>query len=361
MKLLGYPHIKNIRNELKFLNGRYCFLPNEYLQDKNKEKLVDFYREVRVNSKSTEIITGIDPIGFTFLSLGFICYVGLVTNFANKKLYKKRRLQYPKNHFDLGYLKKQIQFEYDLLNFKEFLPIDIITQNIHELRGLNAKISGNIDIIMNIQSEDEWDDQFESQDESVKKIYVGSRLIKFILDNFNFYMPNYFENLRFNKNSVFVAHRSVSKIVKIYRNDFKKDRADIEFTGTSFSRIRGKKEYFEILIKILIENALKYSEYPKTFGPKVKIYEVKGYIDIQVHSYGRTIPKMDRPYLFVKGFRSAINKDLKEGTGMGLYNAKQLAKHFRGTLSFSYEDITVNEDINLAWNIFTLSIKIANI
>lgn len=210
---------------------------------------------------------------------------------------------------------------------------------------------------MKIDSEAEWDDKFEKQSENIKKIYVGSRLIKFILDNVKFYIPDFFDNLKLNDERAFMPHRSVSKIVKIYRNDFKKDRADIEFTGSCLSKINGDKEYFEILIKILVENALKYSEFPKKIGPKVIISENKEQILIQVHSYGRAIPKTEQPYLFSKGFRSSSNRQSKEGTGMGLYNAKQLAKHFNSKIEFSDKEVSKDKNIDLAWNIFTLTIQ----
>ena len=257
-------------------------------------------------------------------------------------------------------MKKQIQFEYDLLNFKQYVPIDIVTQNFHEMRGLNSKISGNIDKIMGITNEAEWEEKFEEQTETIKKIYVGSRLLKFILDNFKFYIPDFFENLQMKYDRFFIAHRSVSKIVKIYRNDFKTGRADIEFNGNASGKIYGEKEYFEILIKILIENALKYSEFPKRIGPKVKISEDRRFIKIEVHSYGRAIPDTEKPYLFSKGFRASINRQSQEGTGMGLYNAKQIAKHFGDDIKFSNEEVIKNDKVELAWNIFTLILDKSN-
>jgi signal transduction histidine kinase len=353
---LGFPNVRNHKKKISFSNGRYADLPKPFKSDSN-ENLVDFYRNVLLTSKPEEIQIGVDPYGFTYIQFDFICYVGLVTNKCKRSLYNRLRKKFPENLFDLSFLRKQIQFEHDLLNFKEYIPIDIVTQNLHELRGLNSKISGNVDIIMDIQSEDEWEKKFDEQPETIKKIYVGSRLIKFILDNIKFYQPNFFQNLKMNYDRSFVVHRCVSKIVKIYKNDFKKGLADIELSGTSNTRINGAKEYFEILIKILIENSLKYSEFPKRIGPKVIIQDSRKKLKIEVHSYGRAIPKTERPYLFSKGFRSTVNKQSKEGTGMGLYNAKQLANHFDANILFRCEDISKKKEIDLAWNIFTLSIQ----
>ena len=355
--VFGYPFVTNLRKELVFSNGRYCNLPQEYKRDSNQKLLKEFFSKILSDSSTNEIEIGIDPLGFTYLNLDFICYVGLVTNQTSRGKYRNLGKKYPENRFYLDYLKKQIQFEYDLVNFKEYIPIDIVTQNLHEIRGLNSKIAGNIDTIMRIDSEAEWEEKFEEQSENVKKIYVGSRLIKFILDNVKFYIPDFFENLKLSNDRSFIVHRSVSKIVKIYRNDFKKDRADIEFSGSSSGLINGDKEYFEILVKILVENALKYSEFPKRIGPKVIISESKKLINIEVHSYGRAIPKTEQPYLFSKGFRSTANRSDKEGTGMGLYNAKQLSKHFHSEINFTNKEVSNDNNIDLAWNIFTLKIN----
>lgn len=357
MSKLGYPFVSNNREKIKFADGRFCDLPKEYKKKSNKNILTNFYSELLSNSPANKIKVGIDPLGFTYLNIDFICYVGLITPTKEKAKYRNLGKKYPDNKFSLDYLKKQIQFEYDLVNFKEYIPIDIVTQNLHEIRGLNSKIAANVDTIMQIDNEAEWESKFEAQNENIKKIYVGSRLIKFILDNVKFYIPDFFENLSMNNERIFMPHRSVSKIVKIYRNDFKKDRADIDFKGSCLSKINGDKEYFEILIKILIENALKYSEFPKKIGPKVIIDDSNSNINIEVHSYGRAIPKTEQPYLFSKGFRSTANRSSKEGTGMGLYNAKQLSKHFNSEIIFYDKEVSEDKEIDLAWNIFTLKIK----
>lgn len=356
---LGYPNIKVQKKLIEFSDGRFCNIPKEYLKESNKKCLLEFYEKIIGKSSNNIINVGIDPLGFTYINLDFITYVGLVTKLKdNKSNNNNLGKKYPDNKFGLEYLKKQIRFEYDLVNFKEFIPIDIVTQNLHELRGLNSKISANIDALMDIQSESEWEEKFDVQEENVKKIYVASRLIKFILDNIKFYIPDFFENLKLDYNKSFIVHRSVSKIVKIYRNDFKKDKALIEFTGSSLSKVKGDKEYFEILVKILVENALKYSEIPKKIAPKVEIKEHNNQIIISVHSYGKPIPNNERAYIFLKGFRSSVNKNLKEGTGMGLYNAKQLSNHFNSSLNYECVNVSDNENIELAWNIFHLKMNI---
>ena len=168
---LGYPNVTNERKRIIFSEGRYCNLPKEYNKTSNKKLLEDFYTRILSESNSSSLNFGEDPLGFTYLNMDFVCYIGLVTSNGSSGKYRNLRKKYPENRFPLEYLKKQIQFEYDLLNFKEFIPIDLVTQNLHEIRGLNSKIAGNIDSIMSIDSENEWEEKFESQPENVKKIF----------------------------------------------------------------------------------------------------------------------------------------------------------------------------------------------
>ena len=116
----GYPYVSNVRKELVFSNGRYCELPSEYLKSANKNIIEEFYTKVLSESSNKEIESGIDPLGFTFISLDFICYIGLVASKKQKGKYRNLSKKYPKNKFYIDYLKKQIQFEYDLLNFNRY-------------------------------------------------------------------------------------------------------------------------------------------------------------------------------------------------------------------------------------------------
>ena len=82
-----------------------------------------------------------------------------------------------------------------MLNLNKYIPVKSFTQSIHELRGLNSKISGHIERLMEFNSEEEWEKNFEDADENLKKIYVGTRLIKFLLDNIRLFNPQNISNL----------------------------------------------------------------------------------------------------------------------------------------------------------------------
>jgi hypothetical protein len=353
--IFDFPTVKFQKGVLNFLNGKIISLPSDYKKTHNQSNLDEFYTNL-LNTKQEKIEYGEDPLGFFFLKYDFICYIGLVCTCTKKSLGNRLKKKFPDNRFTLKYLSYRINEDHKLANYKELIPIDIITQNLHELRGLNAKVTDNVDSLLGFNSESEWEATFDNADINLKKIYVASRLTKFILDNTKFYDPKFWETLKIKRGRFFAVHGSVNKIVKIYRNDFKLEKPDLDFKGHSYRKLEGEKQYFEVLIKILVENAYKYSPFNK-LGPKISIQEKEKTISIQASSYGHIIPKQDRIHLFTKGFRSGVNKTKAEGTGIGLYNAQRLTEKFDGTLIYSCEVLSTENEIEIGWNTFTLEFK----
>ncbi|MDN5200885.1 sensor histidine kinase [Fulvivirgaceae bacterium BMA10] len=347
-----FPFAKFENSSVEFYDGQAVKLPKEYRRKSNFSLLHNFYSNLLLN-KPVEIEIGEDPLGFHFFQYDYICIIGIVCQTQRRSKFNSLKKKYPLNQFSTEFLKHRIIEEHKLANHKEHIPINVVSQNLHEIRGLNAKVTSNVDVLLNFEDEATWEDKFDSANVNLKKIYVASRLTKFILDNTKFYDPDFWDTLELNKERFFVIHRCVNKIVKIYRNDFKLEKPDLEFTGNSYRKLAGDKEYFEVLIKILVENAYKYSPYKK-LGPKIKIVENDKRVNIEAHSYGQIIPNEDRQHIFTKGFRSSVNKGKAEGTGMGLHNAKRLVEKFGGSIQYECNPIKSEQDIELGWNIFKL-------
>jgi len=206
---------------------------------------------------------------------------------------------------------------------------------------------------MKLTDEESWIERFEGSTESLKKLYVGSRLTKFILDNTQFYNPQFVESLSIDKQFSFTIHKSVYKIVKIYHNDFSADKTEIAFTGKSYRNMKGEREYFEILVKILVENALKFT-LEKRIGPKINISETANCeVEILVSSYGRLIPEEESNDIFSRGYRSSVHSSIK-GTGMGLYIAKSISDLYGIEISYIAEEVSEDKSIKIGWNKFKL-------
>jgi len=343
-----YPYVVINHENISFSDGKSIKLPKEYLKRKYQKELELFYKNI--DKSSEETIIGKDPVGFNYVICKDICIVGLLlgTSKESKSKINILKKKYPNNKFEQKFIISKIEDERKLVNHEEYLPIKLVTESVHELRNLNSKISSHIDTMLDIQDDTHWDTTFDNADNNVKKIYVASRLIKFILDNVKFYLPNSIETLNINFERDFVIHRSVSKIVKIYKNDFKKKKTEISLEGNSFKKMHGDKEIFEIALMLLIENALKYSNDPSTIAPKVIIEETDSKILIKIKSFGRIIPDQDRSSLFTRGFRSPAHA-VKEGSGMGLHNAFRILQRFNSSLEYSSD---VDKDIG--WNTFTI-------
>lgn len=350
----NYPHVVLTNGNLTFYNGKAVSLPTEYEKPRNKELLDNFYKNL-LSDNSEELKMGTDPLGFDYVLYQNLCNVGLLIGLSNSSEANNNRKKYPYHKFSREYIKFRIADDKAIQNYEKFLPVEAVTQNVHELRNLNFKISSSIDEILNSVSDEDWESKFDNADDNIKKIYVSSRLIKFILDNIKFYMPNYIENLKPTNDRQFSIHKSVNKIVKIYSNDFKKKKAAIDFEGNTFRLLQGDKELFEIVLMLLMENSIKYSRDPYSIHPRVKISQDKnnGSTNISIQSYGNLIPDDEVQKLFTRGFRSSVHNMIKDGTGMGLHNAGKIIKLYSGELTYSKISAS-QEDKTTGWNCFNI-------
>ncbi len=351
----NYPYAEIINGTVSFQDGMLIKIPREYLREKNKSLIIPFYKSL-LSKNIEELTIGTDPIGFDYVIYQNVCNIGILINNTSSSLINSNKKKYPNNKFERSYFIERVRDDKRMQNFEEFIPIEIATQNIHELRNLNGKVSASVDEILDYSTDSEWEVKFDNADDNIKKIYVSSRLTKFILDNIKFYMPDYLDNLKPNTERKFSIHKSVNKISKIFSNDFKKKKITIPLEGNTFRQLQGDKELFEIVLMLLTENAIKYSRDANSIQPNIKIKEIGDIIEIIVSSYGSLIPDEDIPKLFTKGYRSSVHKGVKDGTGMGLHNAFKIIKLFNGELIYSKLSAS-QTDKTTGWNIFTLICK----
>lgn len=353
---LDYPSVTIENQKLIYENGKHLDIPLIYNRWQNNKAVNEFYEKFLTKVLGeNEIAFGTDPLGFNCVRYNFICYFGLLISDCGTKRSSSLRKKYSGYKFSKEYIKSRILTEYKFFNFDEFIPRNLVTQNLHEIRGLNKNISSHIDAYIEFANDEDWESKFDTVDNNIRKIYVGTRLLKFLLDKINLGRPNYFGALSMDFSRSFVIHRSVNKVAKILSNDFKKKKATIAIEGNSFKHIKGEREMFEILIMLLLDNAIKYSRDIYSMPPVIKLSDYgNGQIDISVRSYGDIIPEHERQSVFHKGFRSSINTVKTEGSGMGLFNARQLANKFGANIIYTPN---VHEQAsNLGWNCFTIKI-----
>ena len=90
-------------------------------------------------------------------------------------------------------------------------------------------------------------------------------------------------------------------------------------------RISNKYGVIAEIVANLLENAFKYSEENADIGMLI------GELGLCIFDNGTKIPEEESEEIFKKGFRGIASKE-KEGTGVGLYLARKLARQINGDL-----------------------------
>ena len=129
----------------------------------------------------------------------------------------------------------------------------------------------------------------------------------------------------------------------------------IEWPDWSVRKISSKYRLIVEIVANLLENACKYTEENAQIGI---LFLNAGII---VFDNGKKISSEEGEKIFKKGYRGISSKN-KQGTGVGLFLARKLAKNIGGDLSLleNYKDIQFNKEIkNLKNNnIFYLKLPI---
>lgn len=93
-------------------------------------------------------------------------------------------------------------------------------------------------------------------------------------------------------------------------------------------------EKIAIVFQNLIENAIKYSEPEDTITITMNELDAN-HVEITVADTGLGIPDEAKPSIFTKFFRADNVKELqKNGTGLGLFTAKNIVEKHGGTIRF---------------------------
>ena len=343
-----FPNVRtSVNGRTVFSSGKYCELPAAYYDKTQQEKLTTFYQGVL--AEQTGLSYGVDPLGFNYVRRRRRCWIGLLLETCCSE---ELQCQHPSRCFPKEYILKRIEELHRREHYWDSIPASVVIHNIHEIRGLNAQITAHVEEILYEDSQSHTEIQSPLQ-----KIKIGTRLVKLLLDGTRFYMPDFFERLNIDQQKSFPISKAVTRIVSIYVHGFKSKMRNLKLINTSCQLQRGMRSYFELLLKIFIENAWKYSLDVKKMPPQVYCHDTAYGTDIQIRSYGKLIPETDKQLIFTRGYRCSVHQQQCEGTGMGLYNAYQLAKHYK--VDINYESISIKNarDRTVGWNIFRLHCK----
>lgn len=130
----------------------------------------------------------------------------------------------------------------------------------------------------------------------------------------------------------------IHEIKKLMEPRLKEKRINIEVYIPEGIQVFGDKKIIDQIFRILIDNAIKYSNEDSRIEIKaidnykyiIDSKEIQG-VFFQFKDYGRGIRKEDIPHLFERFFRSEDIKDIS-GTGLGLSIAKELTLFHDGKI-----------------------------
>ena len=95
--------------------------------------------------------------------------------------------------------------------------------------------------------------------------------------------------------------------------------------------IKGTYEQFSILVKNLIDNAIKYSESTDTID--VELFEKTDVVILSVKDKGIGIPDEEKDKIFQRFYRSEKSEELGiEGNGLGLSIVRSIVEEFSGKI-----------------------------
>lgn len=105
----------------------------------------------------------------------------------------------------------------------------------------------------------------------------------------------------------------------------------------SLPSVETDPEMVRIIFQNLISNAVKYT--PERGKVTVALFPAGSHLELKVSDTGYGIPKSQQSRVFTKMFRADnIRSKVTDGTGLGLYIARAVAKELRGKLHFVSEE-----------------------
>ena len=218
-------------------------------------------------------------------------------NSINQRIPEQSSIEYQNLSNKLNSMLERIE---DAFNAQKQFVSDVS----HELRTPLTSINGFVKMLKRWGTKDK-----KILNESIESIENSTEYLKDMVEKLLILTkPNY----EIDKNDY-----SVEKIIKETLEIFSKKGEKFNVKGEDFS-IKTSEEYLSIILKVVIENALKYN----TDGEKVDINYKNGEICIRDYGHGISEEEIEKVFQrFYKGDKSRSNKS----HGLGLSIAKKLA------------------------------------
>ncbi len=224
---------------------------------------------------------------------------------------------------------KDIQEKAERLERSLKVKSEFIYLMSHQLRTPISVITGMSSML---KDGDLLDASKEKQQEFFDGIYVKSRKLADILNDFIKAEQMEGEDFKFNPNDIKkVQFEDIVKSVfegSVFQAKEKGISFEFEPVSTPLPTITTDPHYIEQAVTNIIDNAIKYTQ--KGFV-KVRVCAENGYVVCEVSDSGIGVPEGDKPRLFDKFVRGKNAVDAYAyGTGLGLFIAKKIVEAQKG-------------------------------
>jgi signal transduction histidine kinase len=140
------------------------------------------------------------------------------------------------------------------------------------------------------------------------------------------------------KKEEFNLEELTREIIKEFEYFAKASNCQIEFFAKeNLPKIFGDRYQLRQVIENLLDNAIRYTK--EKGKVTIKIKKEKNFILFEISDNGVGIPREDQKFIFQKFFRASnVLKHKTQGTGLGLYIAKEIIERSGGKIGFKSQE-----------------------
>jgi two-component system, OmpR family, sensor histidine kinase VanS len=211
-------------------------------------------------------------------------------------------------------------------DFSESSKDQLVVNLAHDLRTPLTSVIGYLDLILKEKNLTE-----EQMAHYLRIAYTKSQRLERLIDEL-------FELTRMNYGMLPVSKTSIDlsgllqQLTEELYPIFSKNLLTVRMDAPPHMPITGDGELLARVFENLLANAARY-------GSDGQFIDINGFIDadgtavVQVVNYGDTIPEEELPHLFEMFYTGDKARSQQEGTGLGLFIARNIVEKHNGTIS----------------------------
>ena len=278
---------------------------------------------------------------------------GLLTLFRAKKVQEPEpldRFEYitrPFSQFETHLLQKIQRYVFNI-----FISHDAVQKRMRDIRKVIRPVSEAISSTKELTEGNTLPGKATVENLSEKLLYVNalSRIAAQYVRNFEILLDIDTKRIKLNREKISDLRKYLIDFARIYTQLIRPKCIHINITQQTSNNISIEvdRDFFDVVISNIFDNAIKYSFDPEdrilhglqakpiSMEDKENILitadEDENSVIVTVSSYGINIMEAEKKKIFDREFRGFNAADRGEGTGSGLYLAKEIIELHEGTI-----------------------------